>query len=226
MKTDEISMQLPICRKNLLKVFFQADVTLHESTTAPANKLRHAAKHTLSFAPWPSYPYHPAVQFSLMYDNTNLYLQYTVEEKHLQAAHGHLNGPVYRDSCVEFFIAFGNESYYNFEFNCVGNMLAAYGAGRNNRRSLGEEYLHKINTQSIIRKAACADDYQWELTIIMPLETFCFDQLSTLKGKQCTANFYKCGDELPEPHYLSWSNIESPEPNFHLPEFFGELEFV
>lgn len=36
-------------------------------------------------------------------------------------------------------------------------------------------------------------------------------------------NFYKCGDLTAEPHYLSWSPIAFERPNFHLPEFFGEL---
>jgi hypothetical protein len=38
------------------------------------------------------------------------------------------------------------------------------------------------------------------------------------------ANFYKCGDETPEPHFLSWNPIDLPKPNFHVPQFFGQLE--
>jgi len=30
---------------------------------------------------------------------------------------------------------------------------------------------------------------------------------------------------LDEPHYLAWSNIIAPEPNFHLPQYFGTLYF-
>ena len=37
------------------------------------------------------------------------------------------------------------------------------------------------------------------------------------------ANFYKCGDKTAHPHYLSWSPIDTPKPDFHRPEFFGEL---
>ncbi|WP_262895053.1 carbohydrate-binding family 9-like protein, partial [Parabacteroides distasonis] len=25
------------------------------------------------------------------------------------------------------------------------------------------------------------------------------------------------------PHFVSWSPIDLPEPNFHCPEFFGEI---
>ena len=37
------------------------------------------------------------------------------------------------------------------------------------------------------------------------------------------ANFYKCGDKTAHPHYLSWSPIDTPKPDFHRPDFFGEL---
>jgi hypothetical protein len=56
-------------------------------------------------------------------------------------------------------------------------------------------------------------------------EAFEFHQLKSLKNIKCKANFYKCGDELSQPHYLSWNNIKSGKPNFHLPEFFGEINF-
>ena len=36
-------------------------------------------------------------------------------------------------------------------------------------------------------------------------------------------NFYKCADETMNPHFVSWSPIDLPEPNFHCPEFFGEI---
>lgn len=34
------------------------------------------------------------------------------------------------------------------------------------------------------------------------------------------ANFYKCGDDLPAPYYLSWNKIIAPKPDFHYPDFF------
>ena len=49
-----------------------------------------------------------------------------------------------------------------------------------------------------------------------------FKNLSGIKVK---ANLYKCGDHLSKPHFLSWQPIDTPEPNFHVPQFFTELEF-
>ena len=39
------------------------------------------------------------------------------------------------------------------------------------------------------------------------------------------ANFYKCADASSHPHWLTWSPVDFPTPQFHLPEFFGTLEF-
>jgi hypothetical protein len=37
--------------------------------------------------------------------------------------------------------------------------------------------------------------------------------------------FFKCGNDTGHPHYGSWQKIENPTPRFHLPQYFGELEF-
>ena len=47
-----------------------------------------------------------------------------------------------------------------------------------------------------------------------------------LDGRTMRANFYKCGDLLPRPHFLSWNAISLPRPDFHCPEFFGTLRFM
>jgi hypothetical protein len=45
-------------------------------------------------------------------------------------------------------------------------------------------------------------------------------------GVRWRANFYKCAEHNSHPHWLMWAPIDFPKPNFHLPEFFGTLEFV
>jgi hypothetical protein len=44
-------------------------------------------------------------------------------------------------------------------------------------------------------------------------------------GSVWHANFYKCADQTSHPHWLTWSPVDFPRPNFHLPQFFGELTF-
>jgi hypothetical protein len=199
----------------------------HEQTLATvAGRMSQVEKQFLSYAPWAAYPYKPGVLFSIAYDKASLYLQYTVKEAVVQAAFGRTNEPVYQDSCVEFFISFDEgATYYNFEFNCIGTVLAGYGRGRTDRQWLSGDVLDTINTQSTVLRKGKDRMPQWELTVVLPLKVFTFQNIDSLQGQQARANFYKCGDHLPVPHFLAWSNIESDSPDFHLPQFFGTLLF-
>ena len=131
---------------------------------------------------------------------------------------------------MEFFLGFGNElGYYNFEFNAIGTCLAGFGRGRENRELLPEALIQKIKSRAAVTRVTRENDngngdMGWELTLMIPLEVFCHHSFTSLKGQQCHANFYKCGDELPEPHFLTWNYIESADPDFHRPEFFGEIK--
>ncbi|MDO4827106.1 MAG: carbohydrate-binding family 9-like protein [Bacteroidia bacterium] len=66
----------------------------------------------------------------------------------------------------------------------------------------------------------------WHITFIIPISALYKDKFASwdeLKGARC--NFYKCGDGLSKPHYLSWAPVLTEKPNFHSPQFFGEVEF-
>lgn len=187
-------------------------------------RLNKLERYSLEFTPWRSYPYKPSVQFSIAHNNDCVFLKYYVKEKFIRAAAGKINGAVWEDTCVEFFVSFDENNYYNLEFNCIGTMLVGFGKEKKDRQLIPDEAIQKIKYQTIIHNQS-EDHIQWELTLAIPLNVFTYHQLSSLAGKQCRANFYKCGDALPEPHFVSWSNIEAPEPDFHLPEFFGTLIF-
>jgi hypothetical protein len=75
------------------------------------------------------------------------------------------------------------------------------------------------------KRAAREPAINWTLTLAIPVQVFSFHHFNSFQGKKCKVNFYKCGDDLSQPHYLAWNNIESPKPNFHLPDFFGRAEF-
>jgi hypothetical protein len=181
---------------------------------------------SLHYAPWnQAYPYQPGVRFSIAHDNNAIYLKYYVEERSVRAATTEINGPVWEDSCVEFFISFDGKHYYNFEFNCTGTALVGYGTTKAERRLLPTELIQTIGTYCLIQNKTCDENKYWELTVSIPLQVFLHSSIDSLQGRQCLANFYKCGDMLPEPHFISWKNIDSPEPNFHLLHCFGTLNF-
>ena len=184
-------------------------------------------RNKLKYFPWKAYDYHPNVHFAIAYGTDCIFLKYYVNEKFIRAANGAANGPVYEDTCVEFFFSFENEkAYYNFEFNCVGTALIGYGETKTERELLPAPLISKIKYQSVINNDQPGKDIHWELTVAIPFSLFSHNKPDTMKGKKCRANFYKCGDSLPMPHFASWSNIKWPEPNFHLPEFFGSVHFI
>jgi len=173
---------------------------------------------------WKIYPYSPTVTFKIGYADNSIILKYNINERHVKACYTEHNDPVYKDSCVEFFISFDGKHYYNFEFNCIGSALVAYGTqDKASRVFLSKKQIETIKVNSRIQRTG--NDFSWDLIVNIPINIFIHDNIKTLKGLKCTGNFYKCGDDLPIPHFLSWKAIDYPEPNFHLPAFFGELIF-
>ena len=67
---------------------------------------------------------------------------------------------------------------------------------------------------------------RWNLALIIPVEAFFHHAIISLEGMPMRANFYKCGDKLTKPHFLSWQKITVDHPDFHRPEFFGSLLFA
>lgn len=186
-------------------------------------------RHKIDMVPWPVYDYKPDASFAIAHGDNCILLKYYVSEKSVRAIYCKPNDPVYKDTCVEFFISFGNEKeYYNFEFNCIGTCLIGFGINRAERKLLPAAIIRKIESQSVFTSfdASVPGNISWELTLMIPIETFCYHSLVTLKNQDCKVNFYKCGDDLPEPHFLAWNDIKTINPDFHLSEYFGEMKFV
>lgn len=183
-------------------------------------------RHTMKFAPWKEYAYVPSVSFSIGYSDDHLFLKYFVTEKEIRAHANEHQGPVWEDTCVEFFLSFDSDNggYYNFEFNCIGTFLAAFGPSKTERKALPQEVIKRIKTLSCIVRHE-QEEIEWELTVAIPISCLVHSSVDKLQNICCHANFYKCGDLLSDPHFVAWSNIESETPNFHLPGYFGILEF-
>ena len=191
--------------------------------------LDQSEKHLIDMVPWPDFSDKPKVSFCIAHNGDHIFLKYDVEEKEVLARYWHINDPVFKDSCVEFFIAFDDErDYYNLEFNRLGTCLGSFGSERKNRTQLPLTILDKIKyDRTIVQKKSSSEFIiNWTLTILIPVQVFCYHKISSLKNKKGRVNFYKCGDDLSEPHYLAWNNIISEAPDFHLPEFFGVAAFM
>lgn len=170
---------------------------------------------------WKEYPVHPVTTLYLGYCLQRIWLHFEVQNDYLRAECSRDQEPVWQDSCVEFFIKQG-DVYRNFEFNCLGICLSAYGPDRHSRISLEEQALSQIiRFPSLDAENVPTGELpvSWTLTIGIPLNL-----IGLKAGDRFFANFYKCGDETRFPHYLSWSPIATLTPDFHRPEYFGLLE--
>ena len=189
--------------------------------------LDNVAHLPISCIPWPEYASETKADFSIAHDNDSILLRYKITEKYL-TANAVDNGAIHKDSCVEFFISFDHDpAYYNLEFNCLGFTKIGYGLSRNNRELLPLEVIKKLSFSSKINSNLNKemDGFDWEILLIIPKEIFVHHQIQSFHNLTAKGNFYKCGDGLPEPHFLSWNMIEAKEPDFHKSEYFGMLEF-
>lgn len=192
--------------------------------------LNNIIKHPIDNAPWPEFSYVPKVAFSIGHCNDCIFIKYYVLEAVVKCAWYKPNDPVYKDSCVEFFIAFEeDEAYYNLEPNTIGTCKLNFGSNRHSRKIISEKLISTIRYLATIQNKHGTDAkpcIQWELTLMIPVEAFSEHNIASLSGKQCSVNFYKCGDDLPVPHFLSWNNIRSAIPDFHIRKFFGKMLFL
>ncbi len=177
---------------------------------------------------WLTNGYRPRVEAQLCWSERFLYVKFRVAEKPAPPRYTRFQDPVYKDSCVEFFVdAFPEKKlgYVNFEMNSGGALLAAFGPDRDHRQPLWPEDLAGFSVHAGSEAwAGVADD--WAVWYNIPLELFrklYGDAIAP--GRRAAANFYKCGDDMPLPHYGAWSPVGTPKPDFHRPEYFGQLIF-
>lgn len=186
-----------------------------------------ADPEVLSSVNWSEYSYAPEVCLNLAFSDKVLALLYRVKEEHVLGAVLENNGPVWEDSCVETFIEDPvSDGYFNFEINCIGSKLAAHRLSRTDFELFTADKLSQIrcfgslsHQQTDIVNVAGSE---WRLFIMIPFSLLGLEDAP----QSLNCNFYKCGDKCMQPHYLSWSPIRLPKPNFHCPEFFGKINLI
>lgn len=176
----------------------------------------------------------PRVQAKLAYDAANVYVIFRVEDNYVRAVAEKHQGPVCRDSCVEFFFTPGTDvakGYFNLEMNCGGTMLLHFQTIPREGTPLTDAELARIEvaaSQPRIVEPEIATPTVWTVEYRFPVDLigkYLPAAPKPGKGVQWRANFYKCGDKTSHPHWLTWAKVERPRPDFHVPEDFGVLEF-
>lgn len=184
--------------------------------------------HSIDKDNWNWASANPEVSFAIAHCGGKIALHFHVKDFELRAKETCDDGRVWEDSCCEFFVSPDcNDFYYNFECNCIGTLLL-HGGVRPDRPSAPQSCYDAVARWSSLGSDAIGkhkERVEWDLVEIIPVSAFFRHDIKSLHGLDMKANFYKCGDLLDSPHFLSWAPIDLPEPMFHCPDFFGELKF-
>jgi len=180
-------------------------------------------------ASWDEFQYKPRVTLRVGYNEKELFFKFKVRESGVKATITEHNGNVWEDSCVEMFLSpLADDTYYNLEVSCIGKKLFGFRKnGESGVRATGD-ILSMVRVQSSLGAKPFAEkqsETSWSITIAVPFTAFWKSTFSPKPGDKIMANFFKCGNGLATPHFLSWQRVETEKPNFHTPQFFGELEF-
>jgi len=199
----------------------------HINWINPARKdwHRNVQKAAVASFPWGKLAksdFRPATAARLGTDGTSIFVLMETDENELRAETKGF-GYTHTDSCMEFFLSpdpARSEEYLNWEFNPAGGMYLSIGTARNNRVEIPEENYRELFQ---VRTTTGGKGWALEYRIPLPFLRRFFPLVELRPGHVMRGNFYKCGDDTPRPHFGCWSPIDLPQPDFHCPEFFGEL---
>lgn len=176
----------------------------------------------------------PTVKAKMMYDNENLYLIFHVNDRYVRCRVTDYNGPVYEEPAVEFFFspdpAFPDR-YFNLEINCGGTPLMHYNDfSAKTHNPLELEDIYKVEIAHSLPQVVdpeITEPVTWTIEYKIPLAML--EKYSKIiypkPGISWLANFYKIAEKGTNIHFLTWSVVDNPEPDFHLPRFFGNIKF-
>jgi len=177
----------------------------------------------------------PKVQARLAYDAEAIYAIFRVQDRYVRAVARQHQDAVCRDSCVEFFFTPASDTatgYFNVEMNCGGTMLFHFQVvPRQNQVPLSPADLERVevaHTMPKIVEPEIATPTTWTVEYRIPFDLLRKYYPAIRKpapGVVWKANLYKCGDATSHPHWLTWSYVDRPRPDFHVPTSFGTLLF-
>jgi hypothetical protein len=180
----------------------------------------------------------PITRARLLYDETNLYVRFSVSDRFVRSVQTEYQSRVSTDSCVEFFIQpHKSAGYLAFEINCGGALLLYYIEDPTRTpESLFRKYtivpwqhgkmVQVVTSMPYTVEPEITTDVDWWVACAVPFALFeeYVGPISPKGGKRWRGNFFKCADATSHPHWASWAPI-GEILRFHQPEFFGQMQF-
>lgn len=185
-------------------------------------------KYEIKYFPWYKEGNKQGTQVTMSADHDGISLHVKAIDVHSSAQVLDHNGPVYMDSCFEFFFTpdtIKSADYINLEINCIGTVyMAVRNKGVKDRIPISE--MTGISVWTSLPKGrvkeALDSDCFWEMEISMA-----FDWIEGLWGRPISkkywyGNFYRCGGCI-DDQYACWKSIDTQVPDFHQASFFGKI---
>lgn len=175
-----------------------------------------AEEGKISMQRWTEFYQPVSTTFKLLRCPDGISVLMHTDEKNLRSECKEQNGNVYLDSCMEFFFKPDpwDVNYINFELNPDKILCMEIGAERYGRKQLDTD-------RAIFNIESVTDANGWTLKFYIP-DSFLLEHFNKIHTI-CRGNFYKCGGF--NNHYITWSEVEVENPDFHLADFFGQIEF-
>lgn len=176
----------------------------------------------------------PSAKAKVTYDDENIYVIFRVKDRYVSCKEQGYNSPVSNDPCVEFFFSPDMnlpERYFNLEVNCGGTALMKYNIiPRKEFTFLEPADIRKIEIAHSLPShidPEIAGPVTWTIEYKIPFTLLqkCSNITIPKHGVSWKANFYKIAAKTSNPHWITWSFVNNPTPDFHLPQYFGTLQF-
>ena len=190
-----------------------------------ARKRWHSVQFEIGESNWgDAFPNYAQTDVAAAYDKDYLYLSFLVNSPSFRLENHADQSPVSEDCCVEaFFQPVEGGEYWNFEFNAGGWLNASHRLTRPNPTRLTADELATVSRKAMdadLRPKA-GEAGAWTLSVSIPFKLM---GIKAKRGTRIRANFYSCASKADKPYYQSWNAIGTERPDFHRPEFFGEIE--
>lgn len=173
--------------------------------------------------PWDKNGYKPVCGCRMGWDKGGIHVYMYCLETEIRAEEKNFGDRVSYDSCMEVFMNPSPEKsdeYFSYECNPCPNISLSIGTGRSDRRKF------PAIPEGLAPQSTIISDYGWSIRYVITADFLKKEfgvELSS--GKKAKANFLKCGDKTSYPHYGCWNPIGTEHPDFHVPQYFGNVEF-
>ena len=168
----------------------------------------------------------------LLWDDQCLYVCYECQDTDITATYNERDDPVYKDDCVEVFIAAAPEKsrfYFGFEMNCSAVLYDYFYAHPEAFVALYDTGGVRLKTQINGTPNDPSDtDRGWTLELAIPFANF----RGVMRGDRPAAgdvwriNMNRWDGTSPDRALSQWSPSGKERPDPHRPEGFGALVFV